>query len=198
MIPLIFLSITVLALAIERSLFWRKIKKEQKRLARKALQLYQEDPTLAEEALKKQIDLPISRVFLEALSIPNATPTEFRLALDAGTQAEIPSLKRFNNVFETTVGLSPLLGLLGTVTGLIQSFGSLTLGDVGGTKTLGVTAGISEALVSTAAGLIVAVVALIFANIFRAFYAQQVAYIDESCTQLELLHLRSQREVAHV
>ncbi len=197
-IPLILFSITVIALAIERSLFWWKVKKEQKRVTRRALQLYQEAPMLAEELLKKHIDLPIARIFLEALSIPNATPTEFRLALDAGTQAEIPSLKRFNNVFETIVGLAPLLGLLGTVTGLIQSFGSLTLGEVGGSKTLGVTAGISEALVSTAAGLIVAVMALIAANIFRSFYVQQVAYIDESCTQLELLHLRSQREVAHV
>ena len=140
--------------------------------------------------------MPIARIYLEALSIPNATPNEFALALDARTQSEMPRLKRFNNIFEIIVGLAPLLGLLGTVTGLIASFGSLTLGDVGGSKALNVTGGISEALISTATGLIVAVMALIAASIFRALYAQQVAYFDECCTQLELQHLRSHRQQA--
>lgn len=198
-IPLIIASIAVVALAVERSLFWIRVKKQQKRVVRNVLQLYQEDPVLAEAKLKQHLDLPIARVFLEAISLPNSTPTEFRLALDASTQTEMPSLKRFNNIFETIVGLAPLLGLLGTVTGLIQSFGSLSLGDIGGSKTIGVTSGISEALISTAVGLIVAVLALIAANTFRTFYAQQVAYIDEACTQLELLHLRAhrQQEVRH-
>lgn len=199
MVPLIIASIVVVALAIERSLFWSRVKKQQKRVARSVLQLYQDQPELAEEKLKQHLDLPVARVFLEALSLPNATPTQFRLALDAGMQSEMPSLKRFNNIFETIVGLAPLLGLLGTVTGLIRSFGSLTLGDIGGSKTIDVTSGISEALVSTAAGLVVAVLALIAANTFRSFYAQQLAYMDEASTQLELLHLRSQTpEVSHV
>jgi biopolymer transport protein ExbB len=201
MVPLVLGSVAVLALAVERTLFWAKVKKQQKRVVRNVLQLYQEEPALAEEKLKQHIDLPICRVFLEALSLGAATPTEFRLALDAGTQSEMPSLKRFNNIFETIVGLAPLLGLLGTVTGLIRSFASLTLGEVGGAKTLDVTSGISESLVSTASGLVVAVFALIAANTFRSFYAQQVAYIDESCTQLELLQLRaskSSREVSRV
>jgi biopolymer transport protein ExbB len=194
MLPLMVLSIVVIALTIERVRFWYPIKRYQKAVVRSVLSLYRDEPNLAIDKLKQNLSQPIARVFLEAISIPNATPTEFRLALDAGTQTEMPNLKRFNNVFEVTVGLAPLLGLLGTVTGLIQSFGSLTLGEVGGSKTLGVTAGISEALVSTAAGLIVAVLALIAGNVFRSFYAQEVAYIDESSTQLELQQLRSHRQ----
>lgn len=198
-IPLVLASIVVLALAIERSLFWRKVRKQQKRVVRTVLQLYQNDPALAVEKLNQHLDLPIARIFLEAIDLGRATPAEFRLALDASTQAEIPSLKRFNNIFETVVGLAPLIGLLGTVTGLIRSFGSLTLGDIGGSKTIDVTSGISEALICTAVGLLVAVLALIAANTFRSFYAEQVAYIDESCTQLELLQLRSlNSEVSHV
>lgn len=200
MIPLMICSFVVVALAIERTIFWSRIKKQQKRVVRKALQIYQEDPSQAEDFLQMHIDLPIARIYLEALSIPDATPTEFTLALDSRLQAEMPSLKRFNNIFEVVVGLAPLLGLLGTVTGLITSFGSLTLGDVGGSKALNVTGGISEALISTATGLIVAVLALIAASVFRAFYAQQVAYFDQCCTQLELQHLRAHRQKvsAHV
>jgi biopolymer transport protein ExbB len=193
-IPLLFCSFLVISLAIERSIFWSRIRKHQKRVVRTALQIYQEDPAQAEDFLQKYADLPIARIYLEALSIPNATPTEFGMALDSRTQSEMPRLKRFNNIFEIIVGLAPLLGLIGTVIGLIASFGSLTLGDVGGSKSLNVTGGISEALISTATGLIVAVIALIAASIFRSLYAQQVAYFDECCTQLELQHLRSHRQ----
>lgn len=193
-IPLMICSFLVVTLAIERAIFWSRVKKQQKRVVRKALQIYQEDPAQAEDFLQQHLNLPIACIYLEALSIPNATPTEFVLALDMRLQAEMPSLKRFNNIFEIIVGLAPLLGLLGTVTGLIQSFGSLTLGDVGGSKALNVTGGISEALISTATGLTVAVIALIAASIFRSLYAQQVAYFDECCTQMELQHLRSHRQ----
>jgi biopolymer transport protein ExbB len=196
-IPLMVCSFLVIALAIERSIFWSQDRKNQKRVVRTALQIYQEDPAQSEEFLQQHGDLAIARIYLEALSIPNATPNEFALALDARTQSELPNLRRFNIVFEVIVGLAPLLGLLGTVTGLIASFGSLTLGDIGGSKSLNVTGGISEALISTAVGLIVAVMALIAATIFRSLYAQQIAYFDECCTQLELQHLRSHRQQAH-
>ena len=193
-IPLMICSFLVVTLAIERAIFWSRIKKQQKSIIKTALNIYQDDPTQAKEFLQQHIDLPIARIYLEALSIPNATPSEFVLALDARTQSEIPKLKRFNNIFEIIVGLAPLLGLLGTVTGLITSFASLTLGDIGGSKSLNVTGGISEALISTAVGLVVAVIALIAASIFRSLYAQQIAYFDECCTQLELQHLRSHRQ----
>lgn len=196
-IPLMICSFLVIALAIERSIFWSQVRKQQKRVVRTALQIYQEDPPQAEDFLQQHLNLAIARIYLEAISIPNATPTEFALALDARTQSELPNLRRFNIIFEVIVGLAPLLGLLGTVTGLITSFGSLTLGDIGGSKSLNVTGGISEALISTAVGLIVAVVALIAASIFRSLYAQQLAYFDECCAQLELKHLRSLHQQTH-
>jgi biopolymer transport protein ExbB len=193
-------SFLVVTLAIERAIFWSRINKHQKRIVRTALQIYQESSIQAEEFLQQHLNLAIARIYLAAISIPDSTPTEFALALDARTQAEVPVLRRFNKIFEIIVGLAPLFGLLGTVTGLITSFGSLTIGDVGGSKSLNVTAGISEALISTAVGLIVAVIALIVASIFGALYTQQVAYLDECCAQLELQHLRAYRQQvkAHV
>ena len=59
---------------------------------------------------------------------------------------------------------------IGTALGLINSFASLNIGDVGGTKTTGVTSGISEALVSTASGLLVTIFTLLFANSFWGLY----------------------------
>ncbi|MBE9215421.1 MotA/TolQ/ExbB proton channel family protein [Plectonema cf. radiosum LEGE 06105] len=191
MIPLLFFSMLVVALIIERIRFWTKINSRQSRIVEQVLKLYRRDNVVgALEKLKQNTDLPIARIFLAALELEQANPEEFRLALESEAQAEIPLLKRFQNIFDTVISLSPLLGLLGTVLGLITSFASLNLGNVGGSETTNVTGGISEALVSTAAGLIVAIFTLLFANTFRALYQRQIALIQEYGGQLELLYRR--------
>ena len=187
-IPLLIASILALALIVERLFFWFRVNRRQGRMVREVLQLYRQDPDLAMKKLQLNADLPVARIFLEALELDDPNPEEFRLALESAAQAEFPLLKRFNMVFETIINVAPLLGLLGTILGLMQSFGSLRLGDVGGSDTTGVTGGISEALVSTVMGLVVAIFTLLFANTFRSFYVRQIALIQEVGGQLELLY----------
>ncbi|MCF2149819.1 MotA/TolQ/ExbB proton channel family protein [Desmonostoc muscorum LEGE 12446] len=189
--PLLGFSVLGVALIIERIRFWVRINQRQSRVVRDVLNLYRLDNVVgAMDKLQKNADLPLARIFLAALELEEPNPEEFRLALESEAQAEIPVLKRFQNMFETIISLAPLLGLLGTVLGLITSFASLNLGDVGGSKTASVTAGISEALVSTASGLIVAIFILMFANTFRGLYQRQIALIQEYGGQLELLYRR--------
>ncbi|MEH2229705.1 MAG: MotA/TolQ/ExbB proton channel family protein [Nostoc sp.] len=189
--PLLAFSLLGVALIIERIIFWIKINNRQNKVVREVLHLYRLDNVVsALDKLQKNTDLPLARIFLAALELEEPTPEEFRLALESEAQAEIPLLKRSQNIFETIIGLAPLLGLLGTVLGLINSFASLNIGDVGGSKTTGVTAGISEALVSTASGLVVAIFTLLFANTFRGLYQRQIAWIQEYGGQLELLYRR--------
>ncbi|WP_254564833.1 MotA/TolQ/ExbB proton channel family protein [Oscillatoria sp. HE19RPO] len=187
-VPLLIASILALALIAERLFFWFRVNRRQGRMIREVLQLYRQDPDLAMKKLQLNADLPVARIFLEALELDDPNPEEFRLALESAAQAEFPLLKRFNMVFETIINVAPLLGLLGTILGLMQSFGSLRLGDVGGSDTTGVTGGISEALVSTVMGLVVAIFTLLFANTFRSFYVRQIALIQEVGGQLELLY----------
>ncbi|MEM8605016.1 MAG: MotA/TolQ/ExbB proton channel family protein [Cyanobacteria bacterium P01_H01_bin.121] len=188
--PLLGFSIVTLALILERLLFWSQISRQQRRLVREVFHLYQRDPLAASSRLAAFTHLPIARIFLAALELKDPTPEEFRLALESAGQAELPLLKRFNTLFETVISVSPLLGLLGTILGLIRAFDSLNLGEVGGGETLNVTGGISEALVSTAAGLVVAIVTLLFANSFRGLYRRQLAQIQDYGGQLELLYRR--------
>ncbi len=189
--PLLGFSVLAVALIIERMTFWVKINHRQNRVVREVLQLYRLDNVVgALDKLQQNTDLPTARIFLAALELEEATPEEFRLALESEAQAEIPLLKRFQSIFDTIIGLAPLLGLLGTVLGLIASFASLNIGDVGGAKTSGVTSGISEALVSTASGLVVAIFTLFFANSFRGMYQRHIAWILEYGGQLELLYRR--------
>jgi biopolymer transport protein ExbB len=191
MFPLLGFSVVAAALIIERVVFWVRINKRQNRVVRDVLNLYRHENIVgAVDKLKQNADLPMSRIFLAALQLEQPTPEEFRLALESEAQAELPLLKRFSNIFDTIISLSPLLGLLGTILGLITSFASLNIGEVGGSRTANVTGGISEALVSTASGLIVAIFTLLFANTFRGLYLRQTARIQEYGGQLELLYRR--------
>lgn len=188
--PLLGLSILTVALILERLLFWWQIIRYQDKAVREVLSLYRRSIKAALQKLEQNAELPIARIFLVALELEQPTPEEFRLALESAAQAELPLLKRFNTVFETVISVAPLLGLLGTILGLIGSFGSLRLGDLGGSATANVSAGIGEALVSTAAGLIVAIITLLFANLFRGLYQRQIALLQEYGGQLELVYRR--------
>jgi biopolymer transport protein ExbB len=204
MYPLLGFSVGATALVAERIAFWLRISRRQRQVARDVLKLYQHDPDQALLRLKQNIDLPISRIFLEALTLDQLSPNAFRLALESATQSEIPILKRFNTFFDIVITAAPLLGLLGTVLGLIRSFASVNLGNIASQNAGDVTSGISEALVSTASGITVAVLTLVFARAFRGLYQQQLTLIREYGTQLELLYLcryedkhQAQRQIQH-
>ncbi len=190
MFPLVGFSVISVALMLERWQFWWKITNRQPRLVREVMNLYRRNPRAALFKLEQNADLPIARIFLAGLEIDEASPEEFRLALEAALSAELPLLRRFNTVFDTIITLSPFLGLLGTVLGLIRILGSIELGDIGGTSTVGVGAGIAESLVSTASGLVVAILTLVISNVFRSLYIRQLTQIQEYGGQLELLHHR--------
>ncbi|MEA5463217.1 MotA/TolQ/ExbB proton channel family protein [Leptothoe sp. PORK10 BA2] len=192
--PLLAASILVVTLILERSWFWWQVSQHQERIINTFLVDYGKQPKVAIETLRKQQSLPIGRIFLAALALEQATPDEFKLALESAAQAEIPVLKRFGTVFETVVGLAPLLGLLGTILGLISALSYVQIGDVGTARASGVTAGIGEALVSTALGLVVAMVTLVFANVFQGLYHRQRAAIADYGGRLEIAYRRYYRQ----
>ena len=185
--PLLLFSLVAIALVIERSIFWVRLNQRQRRVMQDVLRTYRQAPVDVHPKLRQNATLPSARIFLEALEIEGASPKQFHLALASAMQAELPLLRRFNTVFATIISVSPLLGLLGTILGLIRSFDALQLDNIAANASL-VTGGISEALVSTAAGLLVAIFTLLFANLFRGFYRRQIAMIQEYGGQFEILY----------
>lgn len=185
--PLLAFSIIAIALIIERLTFWVRLNRRQRRVMQDIIRTYRQSPMDVYPRLKQNISLPVARIFLEALEIEGASPKQFHMALASAMQAELPHLRRFSTVFATIISVAPLLGLLGTILGLITSFDAIQLGDIGANAGA-VTGGISEALVSTAAGLVVAIFTLLFANLFRGLYKRQVALIQEYGGQLEILY----------
>lgn len=192
--PLLAFSLLATTLILERVLFWIPLYQEQEPFIQKVLATYSTHPQKAIESLRQQIRFPLARIFLAALTLEQGTPDDFRLALESAAQAEMPLLKRFNTVFETIVGVAPLLGLLGTILGLMQSFSALRIGEATGDSADGVTAGIGTALISTAAGLLLAIATLLFTNLFLGLYRRQRAAIESYSGRLELLYRQYYRQ----
>ncbi|MDX2231582.1 MAG: MotA/TolQ/ExbB proton channel family protein, partial [Leptolyngbyaceae cyanobacterium bins.349] len=107
MFPLLGFSILAVALILERTIFWLRVANRQDRVVREVLALYRRNPAAVFKKLELNADLPIARIFLAALELDQATPEDFRLALESAAQAEIPLLKRFNTIFETIISISP-------------------------------------------------------------------------------------------
>ena len=107
-----------------------------------------------------------SRRFVEAARARPGKNLSAKLEEEA--QTLIAKLNTRLSVLDTVVTLAPMLGILGTVTGIIGSFNLLSDSGVGGTDPSAVSSGIAEALITTAAGLIVSMCALVPFNFFRA------------------------------
>lgn len=108
---------------------------------------------------------------------------------DAGRHV-VHELERYLNTLGTIAGVSPLLGLLGTVTGIIKSFNAISIGGMGDPRLL--SGGISEALVCTAAGLCVAIPSLICYRYLRGRVDGVVVQMEKDATAfLDALEARS-------
>jgi biopolymer transport protein ExbB len=184
--PLLAFSVLVVALSIERSFFWWKNISRQKNFVQRFFLRYRQYPQLQPHDLGREQDLPLARIFMAAIGLPQPTTEEFRLALETESQAELPSLNRFSGIFDSVITLSPLLGLLGTVIGLMNSFTALGVGNTSSTNSI--SAGIGEALTATATGLIVAILTSVAASFFRGCYQRQLIFMQEYCGQIELIY----------
>jgi biopolymer transport protein ExbB len=188
MVPLLLLSILALSAIIERSWFWFNVLNKEKEMVNRILDASRKDWGMATEIARQAYDQPIARFLYAALRLQDPDPELFRLALESSADEEIVSMRRGDKILEAVIALAPLLGLLGTVIGLITSLRSIRLGDIGTASTAGVTTGIGEALISTATGLIVAILAAGFYRIFQALIFNQAKLFRRAGNDLELLY----------
>lgn len=186
--PLLALSILSLSVIIERLSYWFRILTQEKEIVERILDAAQENWRNATELAKRFSYQPIGRFLYAPLRLSTPDPEIFRLALESTAEDEIASMRQGEKILEAVVALAPLLGLLGTVLGLIQSLRSIRLGDLGTSSAAGVTLGIGESLISTATGLIVAMVSLVFYRLFQAFVVNQVKIFSKAGSDLELLY----------
>lgn len=182
MIPIVLCSLVAVATIIDRFIFFRRIKKKNR--SGEILELVRKgqikDALKIVESEKKQSPLPIMNVLYAGITHPG----EAEGAMEAAAISEISVMKRGFVALDTIITLSPLLGLLGTIIGMINSFNVMASSGLG--QPHAVTGGVAEALVCTAAGISVAVVTLIPYNYFLARTERETDCIETMATKLEL------------
>lgn len=188
MVPLILLSILSLSVIFERAWFWWGVLAREQEIVHRVLDTARQDWQLAAEVARQAYEQPIGRFLYSPLQLGNVEPELFRLALESHADDELAAMRRGDKVLEAVIALSPLLGLLGTVIGLIISLRSIRIGDIGTAATAEVTGGIGEALISTASGLVVAIFTLAFYRLFQAFLFNQTKVFRKAGNDLELMY----------
>jgi biopolymer transport protein ExbB len=187
--PLLFLSILTLSCAFERLWFWLRLLSQEDRIVHEVLEASRRDLDEARAIANEAQYLPIGRFLLAPLRLRQPTPETFRLALERMGDREFAQMRKGDKLLETVVAIAPLLGLLGTVTGLIATFSNLTVGGGGSTaEATQAAAGIGEALITTAAGMVVAILALLVYRIFVTLQSQQMDYFADAGSELELVY----------
>ena len=186
MVPLILCSVISLAVTIERFMFWRRVR--SRKPVEKLLQLVERQEFPPALQLGQQSDLPVARVLAAGIAHRNPSLSK---ALEVAAQAEIPILKKRLTILDTIITLAPLLGLLGTITGMISSFGIMSEAGLG--QPHAVTGGVAEALIATATGLLIAILTLVPYNYFSNRAEKELEEIEYYASRLELI-LASEEE----
>jgi len=189
MYPLMALSVFALAGIMERLIFWFAVIKQERKTADNILAIARQDLKLAAVAAEQSLKVPVARFLYAPLALEEPDPELFRLALESTADEELTEMLKGEKLLEAVITIAPLLGLLGTVIGLISSFYSLKIGDVAAnTKSGSLTEGIAEALITTATGLIIAIFASAFHRLFLALQDQQTKLFMKVGNQLELIY----------
>lgn len=180
MYPLLLSSIFILAICIERCLYYKQIEVDVDDLMARVKEALKVDRHQAQHVCE-QIGGPVSAMLAAGLSFPGQDRGGIKEAMEEEALNQISQLKYRLNYLDTTVTLAPLLGLLGTVTGMINSFSLL---DASSGKPFAITGGVAEALIATATGLAIAILALLFYSYFTGKVDKFIFQMEKSATKL--------------
>ncbi len=182
--PLLACSIIALTIIVERMIFWiRAARKRDEALICSVFDLTEAGDFENAVALGNRSDSMAVRVLVAGL-----THRKYGLVLsmEAAAVSEIESMKRGLSVLDTIITMAPLLGILGTVAGIIESFD--LLGEAGIENPRAVTGGIAQALLTTAAGLSVAIVTLMPYNAYARRVEKVSKYLEKLTTHFEVTY----------
>ena len=189
MYPLLICSIIALTVIIERAIFW--ISEDYRR----DQTLINEVLSLAEKGDWEAVRAKIgdSKDFIIRILVAGILHREFSMskAMETAASDELERMGQHLPILDTLITVSPLLGIFGTVIGIIISF--KFLGSAGIEEPQAVTAGIAQALITTASGLGIAILSLFPYNYFNSRMEKAAATIEKYATSLEIVYEKLNR-----
>lgn len=184
MYPLLLCSVVALTLIIERSIFWVYAGIDRDRpLMDRVLELSAQEKWEEIRKATQGSKNSVVRVLISGILHREYSPVK---AMELAAGDEIFKMRRFMGVLDTIITIAPLLGILGTVVGIIESFDML--GASGIEDPMAVTGGIAKALITTAAGLTIAIVTVFPYNYFNARIERAAQIIEKYATSFEIMH----------
>jgi len=181
--PLLLTSITAVAVVVERILFLiGESRQRDPEALNKILTLVEAGKADEAAAAGSSSQDPVVQVLVSGLQSRGESYTN---AILRKANEILKSYNRGLSTLDTIITLAPLLGLLGTVTGMIRAFGLIGNQEIGMPATI--TGGIAEALIATAFGLGIAILALIPFNYLNAQQEEVRHEIEDAASQLEIL-----------
>ncbi|MEJ2536044.1 MAG: MotA/TolQ/ExbB proton channel family protein [Calditrichia bacterium] len=165
MYPLLLSSVLALSVVIERFWYLRKKKILVPEIIGVLDQIKSPGDLQMAKSICEKFKGPFSRIVLTSIENQDLPPDELRMLVEDGGRQEVRILQRGLVTLETIAAIAPLLGLLGTILGMIKVFNVIETLGVGQAKAL--SGGISEALITTAAGLLIGIPVLIAYNYFN-------------------------------
>lgn len=186
LVLILVLAFVATVIIIERLLYFRKIRTDEEKI------LFRLKATLEKGHYDEAISIcegnpsPITNLMKVGLEYREHSEERIKDAIVSAANMEIPRLERYLSALGTIANIATLLGLLGTVTGNIRSFGVLSsLGAVGDPSLL--AKGIAEALLTTAAGLIVSIPTIVFYNYLVNRVNHTIIRLENRVTELVLI-----------
>ncbi len=194
MIPLAICSLIAITILIERLITLRKMKINTNTFVLQVKNMLLRGRVDDAIMLAKNTPGPIAKISAAGLAKHNKPREEIKDSIEAAAKSQVYHLEQNLGVLGTIAAISPLIGFLGTVTGMIKAF--MQVQNLGGSVDASVLAGgIWEALITTATGLSVGIPALIFYNWLQAKVSNHVFEMQESST--ELMDTLLEKEEAH-
>lgn len=184
MYPLLLCSFCVLTIIIERTIFWIILKKRHNRqLLDDVLEICREGNWEGVKAKTTGSRDYVVRVLVSGIVHRKFSMTK---AMEVGALQEVVRMRRGMGILDTMITVAPLLGILGTVVGIILSFDMLAQAGIENPQA--VTGGIAQALITTATGLTIAILAVIPFNYFNTRVEHAVQIIEQYATSLEIVY----------
>lgn len=182
MLPIILCSIVAMAIVVER--FWSLQRKKilPPELVPQLWRLAKEDKIDDITLRRVKLSSPLGSILASGLLNKHHGREMMKISIEETGRQVVHELERFLNPLGTIASVTPLLGLLGTVVGMIKVFAAIMVHGVGDPGIL--AGGISEALLTTAAGLTVAIPSLIFHRYFERLVDEYVLNMEEEALKL--------------
>ncbi len=196
MFPIMAVSIVALAITIER--FWtlRRATIDTREFMDAMRTVLRQNRVQEAIAICDETDAPVARIMKAGILKHNRSKEDIREAIEDAGHLEIPRLERYMSALATCANIAPLLGLLGTVQGMIKAFAQIQHKQ-GQVNPSDLAEGIGNALITTAAGLSVAIPTLVVYNYFVTRVENMILEMEISSSELvELLTKhRGEREI---